>query len=234
MKIQVIDRKQQQGFTLVELMIAMMLGVFLLAGIIQTFIGSRQSYRLQENMSRLQENGRFAMHFIGQGIRMADYHKCHTTPSVSTAISGNNDAGLNGSDDVTITKLTNDCGATDVTETTKYLVQAGTTGAVPGLFRKIGTNPAQELVEGVENIQILYGVDTDESKSPNYYVAAGTTGLDYSKVISVSVSLLMQSIDDNVTPNSITYTYNGSSVTPTDKRKRQVFSSTIALRNRLP
>ena len=54
----------QRGFTLIELMIAMLIGVFLMAGIIQIFISAKQGYRLQENLSRLQENGRFAMDFL--------------------------------------------------------------------------------------------------------------------------------------------------------------------------
>ncbi|MDD1610693.1 MAG: prepilin-type N-terminal cleavage/methylation domain-containing protein, partial [Methylococcaceae bacterium] len=61
----------QRGFTLIELMIAMLIGVFLMAGILQIFSSAKQAYRLQENLSRLQENGRFAMDYLTKGVRMA-------------------------------------------------------------------------------------------------------------------------------------------------------------------
>ena len=57
----------QRGLTLVELMIAMLLGLFLIGGLLQIFINSRQTNRMQEALSRLQENGRFAIDFIAQG-----------------------------------------------------------------------------------------------------------------------------------------------------------------------
>ncbi len=63
----------QRGFTLIELMIAMLIGVFLMTGVIQIFLSAKQAYRLQENLSRLQENGRFAMDMITKDIRMAGY-----------------------------------------------------------------------------------------------------------------------------------------------------------------
>jgi type IV pilus assembly protein PilW len=64
------------GFTLIELLIAMVIGVFLMAGVVQIFISAKQAYKLQENQSRLQENGRFAMSFITQDVRMAGYLGC--------------------------------------------------------------------------------------------------------------------------------------------------------------
>jgi type IV pilus assembly protein PilW len=69
-------KNKQQGMTLIEILVAMALGAFLLAGAMQIFLSSKQSYRMQDNMSRLQENGRFAMEFISRDIRMADYWGC--------------------------------------------------------------------------------------------------------------------------------------------------------------
>ena len=66
----------QQGLSLIELMIAITLGLFITGGLIQLFVNSHQSYRVQENVSRLQENGRFAMSFLIKDIRMADYWGC--------------------------------------------------------------------------------------------------------------------------------------------------------------
>lgn len=47
--------RPQRGLSLIEVLIALMLGVFLLGGVIQIFIINRQTYRTQENLSRLQK-----------------------------------------------------------------------------------------------------------------------------------------------------------------------------------
>jgi type IV pilus assembly protein PilW len=65
--------RQQRGVTLIELLVSMMLGVFVVAGAIQIFVGSKQTYRIQEAVSQLQENGRFALDLFQQSLRMAGY-----------------------------------------------------------------------------------------------------------------------------------------------------------------
>ncbi|MBF0283247.1 MAG: PilW family protein, partial [Magnetococcales bacterium] len=61
------------GFTLVEIMIALTLGLVLLMGVAQMFSGSRVSYRIQDNLSYMQENGRFAADVLETALRMADH-----------------------------------------------------------------------------------------------------------------------------------------------------------------
>ena len=68
--------RPQSGFSLVELMIAVTLGLLLMAGVGHIFLGSKQTYRMQEGMSRVQENGRFALEFLSRDIRMAGYVGC--------------------------------------------------------------------------------------------------------------------------------------------------------------
>ena len=67
------SRRLQSGFTLVELMIAMVVGLFLSAGVIEIFTANNQTYRMTENISRLQENGRFALENLGRSIRSAGF-----------------------------------------------------------------------------------------------------------------------------------------------------------------
>jgi type IV pilus assembly protein PilW len=93
-----------------------------------------------------------------------------------------------------------------------------------------------ELINGVENMQIEYGVDTDDTDnniyglSANKYVKANSV-TDWSKVVSVKVSLLLAT-PDNLSSKSQTYTYNGTTTTATDRRVRHVYTSVINLRNR--
>lgn len=116
----------------------------------------------------------------------------------------------------------------------------------PSLFRaELDLNGATvgnfvEVVQGVESMQILYGENTngDAKNSADAYVTANNVS-QWENVVSVRVSLLMQSVDDNLIDGFAPYqyngvTYDGSSLnaTPADSRLRRVFSRTITLRNR--
>jgi len=50
-------KTNQTGMTLIEIMVALLIGAFLLGGVLQIFTGSQQTYLMQQNLSRLQENG---------------------------------------------------------------------------------------------------------------------------------------------------------------------------------
>lgn len=67
------SRHKQQGLSLVELMVALALGMVLMAGFVQIFMSVRSTYAINEASSRMQENGRFALEFISQHARMAGY-----------------------------------------------------------------------------------------------------------------------------------------------------------------
>ena len=150
--------------------------------------------------------------------------------------------------------LTDDLGRTYINaqvypiNTVSYYVRNNPSGQ-PALYRKINLNPAEELIEGIEQMQILYGsADTkgtdDTSDDSFFYVTADAippdpadpvgTPHDWSKVFSVRVSLLVVNTDD-LADKPASYTYNGEIKTPPedDRRLRKVFTSIIALRNRL-
>lgn len=71
-KLRALHRRQA-GVTLIELMVALAIGMFLMAGAVTVFMQGRQTFRLTESISRLQENGRFALDAIEPDIRMANY-----------------------------------------------------------------------------------------------------------------------------------------------------------------
>lgn len=74
-----LDRLQQ-GLSLVELMVALSIGVFLLAGAVSVFGKTRDLYRTNEATSRLQETARYAMSTIEADLRMANSWGLVTTP----------------------------------------------------------------------------------------------------------------------------------------------------------
>lgn len=68
--------KRQQGFTLVEILVAVAISLFLLAGILQVMSSNKQTARFQEAVARIQENARFALMFLGRDFRQAGYMGC--------------------------------------------------------------------------------------------------------------------------------------------------------------
>ncbi len=85
------------------------------------------------------------------------------------------------------------------------------------LWKKTGLNTPVELVEGVEDLQVLFGEDSDNDGAPNMYRTANTV-VDYNEVITVRVNLTVNSVDDV-----------GSS--SADGLLRRTFTQTIKLRN---
>lgn len=330
-------QKPDGGFTLVELMIAMTIGIVLIGGVIETFIGSRQAYRLQESQARMQENARFIFDLLSNSVRQAGYTGCNSrrpesitntlndsssflyrfdtviegyealtntwSPAIDTVISSplsgsdilvvrgaldnsirvaapfmpttaaalhatsNNDLNqfdivmvsdctsaaifqITNADPDTSGTLTHDTGngvpgnATtnlgkiyrDDAEIIKlashvFYIRNGP-GGLPSLYHKVGANSAEELVEGVQGMQILYGEDIDGDAYADRYLSANQ--VDMNDVVSVRISILLQSLTDALTSEYQSYTFNGLSQTATDYRIRRVFTTTIALRNRIP
>jgi len=335
--------QSQKGMTLVELMIALVLGLVVTSAVIEIFLGSKQMYRLQDARARLQENGRYAIQHLTNNIRNAGYNGCATRGGsvpitntlntsgdylwdFATGIQGFNATAsaaiwapamdaeiitpLSGSDVLTIRtmnepviRVTAHPGGTppgsaaiqvntqnqlerfDIVMVTDCLTSAifqitnanpntsGTvthntggagipgnatqalgkdyTGAelvklttksfyirddngVPSLYQRISNNDAVPLVEGVENMQILYGVDTNLDDAADQYLTANNV-TNWDNVLSVRVNLLLRTLADNLVVDSPqTYNFNGDPVTATDSRLRAVFSRTISLRNRVP
>jgi len=64
---------RQSGVSLVELMIAMMLGVFLMFALVEILINGKQSFGAASQMSRLQENGRISTNLIVSDLKRAGY-----------------------------------------------------------------------------------------------------------------------------------------------------------------
>lgn len=130
-----------------------------------------------------------------------------------------------------------------------YYVALGT-GGIPSLFRidlSCGLSPdgecsvvGEELVEGVENMQVMYGLDTDGDLVANQYVtAAGITPTasgesGFSNVVSVRISLLMRSLDkgQDILDSEIYTLGDGIPINPIDNRLiRITTNATVHLRN---
>lgn len=122
-----------------------------------------------------------------------------------------------------------------------HYVGASTTDAtVPALFRErmyldessstIDTI-AEELVQGVENMQILYGVDTDGNGTANIYETAEDVA-DWDSVVTVRLMLRMRSVNPVYNQDVDYPEFEGVADTDgSDRFMRQTVSTTIRIRN---
>lgn len=64
---------KQAGFTLIELMISLTLGLVIMLAAMQLFVTNQLGFSLQRGMSNVQENGRFALDYINLSTRSSEY-----------------------------------------------------------------------------------------------------------------------------------------------------------------
>ncbi len=356
-----IIRSRLSGVTLVELMIALALGLLLSAAAVMMFVSNKETSKLQENFARVQENGRFALGLLTKDIRSAGFEGC---AGMSTRVidirdpaavdTENEDfsnyiygyeasgaskwfvGGVSGATEVTVgigsvISTENPISGTDMlylryqsscppnSEVTKhndtsatmsidknlkpvdclkqcmdaivtdckdtgvfkiinanpanslelvhntgaaaacggdgnftksfgrtflggeiiipsqmiYFIKASSTGSgSPSLWRKdansgTATAVAEELVEGIRNMQVVYLQEGAAS-----FVAADAI-TDWSEVTAARVSLLVETVNDNVIPSPQTISFNGESIAIGDNRLRKVFTSTSVVRNKV-
>ncbi|MDT8377019.1 MAG: PilW family protein [Mariprofundaceae bacterium] len=104
------------------------------------------------------------------------------------------------------------------------------------LWLKEGDDAAQALIEGVDGMQVLYGVTSNTDTSANQYLTAAQVdaGALWGRVVNVRISLLVATLNPTVkTPESTVYSLLGENYGPfSDLRQRRVFTTTITLRNR--
>ena len=270
--------RTERAFSLVELMIALLLGLILilLGGVLQVFLSSRQTYSTNEAMSRMQENGRFALEFMARSARLGGYMeprlgtdkpfpvvptstsgKCDVPSAVQALLCSSNGAG-NTSDGIAFMFQPplndgerRDCLGNTINSNTNLIINHfaiipanGNTPAALGCRSYNATTRTwsagpdlQALVEGVDALQVLYGVDNGgDFRSPNQYVSADRVS-NWDKVRSVRIAVLANSVETlNPAPAARRFVLLDASplnaaALGNDNRARQIFTTTIQLKN---
>ena len=246
-----INSAKQQGLSLVELMIALVLSLVVMLMTTGIYVNNKQTYRFLDQYSLLQENGRFAIFFLREQILQAGFPRqagIDPFPVVPT----NNNFPNNDSIIVAFRSAV-DClnhgpaGAVGLQLAQNTFDIAVDGNGIPqlrcdgnGLVG--GVNQAvQPLVDGIQNLQVEYGVDTDGDGIANSYansadVEAGTVGgggADWPNVVSVRIAVMVQGQANTLdTAQTVTYNILGQTAQFTDRTPRRVFTTTIPLRNR--
>lgn len=248
----VIRRGQARGFTLIEVLVSLVLGLLVLAGVIQVYLSNQQTARYQQALANVQENGRFALDLLARNLRMARYNDPDTgfdpcpidpdndplTPPLY-GLSGSD--GASGASDTVITRFEGgnnlrDCLGNPVAASTavQNTFAVNTTNGelvCATLHSSSATITTQPLATGIENMQVLYGEDTDGDSIANRYVTAAGLG-SWNNVVSLRVSLLVNSVTPGL-PQPDTICLGCLTFTPStaDRLVRAEFTTTVGLRN---
>lgn len=96
------------------------------------------------------------------------------------------------------------------------------------------TDDIQELVEGVQSMQILYGEDTDSDNDIDGFFTSDSV-TTWTNIKAIKVAILMETVNEiGVDLDTNTYNLLGTVIDPVDDlRKRKIFTTTIAIRNRM-
>ena len=330
-------QKHQHGFSLIELMVALVIGLLLLSAVLQLFLSSRQTFRVQQALGQIQQESRFAFDMLSRELRMIGYQGCAGSATLNPRVIADNDADgvadlqyaanllLEGFDDgvgwgnptplphlngdvirfvygdgnsarlagnmtsdnanIQITHdpgglaagdllMVSDCLDADIFAATS-VSQAGGSSVVtlahainrnlnnrlskayganahvmwlrhhsyfiaeednaPGLYRIDTTGNTLRLVEGVEDMQILYGENNDggnERRADTY--SRATEVVDWSRVVALRLALLLRSHEAVAeTPQPYQYRYFADAA-PTDRFLRRELVISVNLRNRMP
>lgn len=307
--------------SLVELMVAMVIGLFLTAGVFTMFSMSSSNVTTTSQFNQLQENGRIALAIMERDISQlgfmgditgTDFIVGSNTQILSGAVpndcvgGGVNNAtlpralpshfrrlwgyeqGANGV--MPFTCLTGVRDATDVLQIKRFIGPSTTTptdasrfyvgttasqaifftgnqvtpvltngrfwefqhhiyfirndGDIPVLRRRTltvvnGMANEDQLVEGIENLRVLYGFDSDGDSTPDRYLPASavtTMMWDnelFQRLVAVKVFVLVRAIQaDRTYTNEAQYLLGDKTIGPLkDNYRRKVMSMTIMLEN---
>ncbi len=144
-----MSTRMQRGFTLVELMVSMLIGIILMAGIVTLFISSRRSFNVDGNVAGMQDEGRFALKELARDLSMVSYVG---EPLVPGSID------QDGSLDVTV-----DCGPDGEANWIYRFIEPGT--------GDLSTLAAVDNAEGADANDAFSCIDADEVFGGNDVVA---------------------------------------------------------------
>ncbi|MEB4592382.1 PilW family protein [Candidatus Thiothrix sp. Deng01] len=279
---------KQRGLSLIELMIAMMVSLVLVAGVGTVYLSSKRNYQTRDQLSMMDENARVALNALSKHLEHAGYATPSKLPLESIGgyfyVNGDPDPVAGGCGTVQARALTalkqsstqdalnrygdavsirfigdqtlftdvlsgvlpSACfeGSPSLQDSLIYNAfhvdddgaSRDSAGSLIPILYGVGSNTNQykrPIVNGIENIQFMYGVDVNADGAVDKYVNATNVGAgEWQRIISIKVGLLVRSIDP-VLPAPEAHSYQVLDVTQTlnDRYQRSVYTAVIHLRN---
>lgn len=260
----------QRGFSLIELMIAIVIGMFISLLVVQYMVASSRVFKRQGADSNLEQNASFAISYLSQFVRQAGTREDYGTvvpffinPCGSINPCTSDGAGVaSATDPATSDTLAVRMFAADGLDCTGQPLPAGDQLAnvfyidtsvedpnVNSLYCR-GFNITNDswlangiaLIDGIDQMQVLYGVADNNERIYSYFDAARVPAFDgsliagWDNVRAVKIALLVSDGFDSTTEDLDTRSFqllDGPALSITDRINRRVFSTTIAMNSKL-
>jgi len=246
-----LANRQSTGFSLVELMIALAIGLFMTVGVISVFISTSQNYRLQQAISEVQDKGRYVIRKMRQDIQEAGFRLSYDKLAVREITGAGGACSVNSATEIleVYSNTLNGSLTGDIAQRNCYYLN-GTTLEMNSIVGDENTSAvianAAVLVSQMQDIKFSFAIDLRSDAdnqinlvNNNVYlsrsdliVKLSTTADDvatWQDVKAVKINFIVGSEIENVVDQA--QTING--VVMPNTRLYQEFTAVIALRNRI-
>lgn len=195
-----VARPRQTGFSLVELMVAITIALFIALGLSVLYVNMKTTFNSQDQMSQLQDGERLAVTMLTTTVQSASYFpnpqsfvRTAALPATTTqnpdgttfvagqGITGTSSATTSGSDTMDVRYQTangdglmNCQGGTNTSGTTRSWVNSFAVDASNELTCAVNGGTPVALVGNVAQMTVLYGVDTNGDGYTDTYLSAAT------------------------------------------------------------
>lgn len=255
----------QRGLNLIELMIAIVIGLFISLMVVQYLSSSSKLFKQQGVDTTLEANGTFAISYLSRFIRQAGGSDPQgtdipflpgdcggTDPNNSENPCTYNSDALEESDQmavITVPRNLKDCVGNDVDDEDDRIANVFRVEDSQLFCRGYDIDagawlgPEESLIDGIEQMQVLYGVSNDADVIYSYVDASrvAAPGEDeeeaWDRVRSVKIALLVSDGTAAGTETTEARTYqllDSPQVEFTDRVLRKVYTTTIQINNKLP
>ena len=229
MKPDAITFNSQNGFTLVELMVTLVIAFIITGAAYAAYVVQQKNYTTQEQVAEIQQNLRIGLEIMAREMRMAGYDPTFSGEyGIVEATAGRIKFTTDLCEDGLAPATTAKSSSCNITETYQYkLYDSSGDGVDDSLQRTVGGSAIAENIEHLEFYYTLKNGTMTQTPGP----------LDLKKIVTVEISILARSAkEDHRYQDSKTYTTAAGKIININsgdrKYRRRMLMTTLQLRNR--
>ncbi len=213
-------------------MIAMILGLLIVAGVISIFLASNRSTKYSDGLRSMQENGRQAITVLQTAIRQSGYSSTNAIMAIDLASSGSNSITVRSESLFDCVGNSTAAAPSPGIASNRYSFD-GTTNQIL-CAGSMPASPTMPVADNVELFRILYGIDVNGDGVVEQFVRYPEVNSVFD-VLSVQVGVLVVSdlpIKDQIVSKN--YHVLDAMYASNDSFGRQVYQATVSIRNKTP
>ena len=228
--------KTQSGFTLTEVLVAMVISAVLTTAVYQTFHSQQRSYTLQSEAATMEQNLRSGLYLLTREVRSAGYNPTQATTAgfrfVTSFPAPNNLFVVNYATDHSLVAFTLDSdgsGAIEPNKNEQIAYQFNNAQKTLERFNDAQPDPAQKWETVASDIDVVYFTYFDQNNN----LTADPTSIAY---VEISLLARTRKQDSKYTHTTVYTNRDGVNLCPAcagDHYRRRLLTTTIQIRNKL-